>query len=47
MVATLVQNAAHSTAQGFVGVGLIALYFFLIVAVSFYRIKKGEHLDPH
>lgn len=37
-------NASHSTAQGFVGVTLIGLYFCLIVATALYRIKKSEHM---
>ena len=33
----LVSNAMHSTPQGFV-------YFCVIVATAFYRIKKGDHM---
>lgn len=38
----LVSNAMHSTPQGFVGVSLIFVYFCVIVATAFYRIKKGD-----
>lgn len=44
MLDTLLQNAMHSTAQGFVGVTLIGLYFCLIVGVAMYRIARGEHM---
>ena len=37
----LVSNAMHSTPQGFVGVSLIFVYFCVIVATAFYRIKKA------
>ena len=40
----LVSNAMHSTPQGFVGVSLIFVYFCVIVATAFYRIKKGDHM---
>ena len=36
----LVSNAM----QGFVGVSLIFVYFCVIVATAFYRIKKGDHM---
>ena len=44
MVDILLQSAAHSSPQAFVGVGLIALYFCLIVGVAAYRIKQGAHM---
>lgn len=44
MLEELIANASHSSTQGFIGVGLIAAYFCLIVAVSFYRIYKGDHM---
>lgn len=47
MLDELILNASHSTTQGFIGVSLIFAYFCLIVATSFYRIKKGEHMDHH
>lgn len=40
----LLTNMGHSTPQGFVGIGLIAVYFCIIAYYSFYRIKKGDHL---
>ncbi len=47
MLEELIASAAHSTAQGFVGVSLIAVYFVLIVATALYRIKQGAHMDHH
>lgn len=47
MLQELVANAMHSTSQGFIGVALIAAYFCLIVAVSFHRIRKGDHMGHH
>ncbi len=47
MFSELVNNAMHSTPQGFLGVGLIFFYFVLIVLAALYRIKKGEHLEHH
>ncbi|MEG6506562.1 hypothetical protein ACR4XJ_09245 [Nitratidesulfovibrio sp. D1] len=44
MLNELIQNAMHSTPQGFVGVSLIAIYFCVIVAAAFYRIGKGDHM---
>lgn len=47
MLAELWSNMMHSTPQGFVGVGLIGVYFVVIVSVALYRVKKGDHLDHH
>lgn len=47
MAAELFNNALHSTAQGFVGVGLISVYFVLILATSIMRIRRGEHMGRH
>lgn len=44
MIHDLIMNALHSTPQGFVGVILIFLYFFVIIGVALYRIKKGDHM---
>ena len=44
VVDLLITNASHSTAQGFVGVALIGVYFCLIVATALYRIKKADHM---
>ncbi len=41
----LISNILDSTLQGVIGVMLIFIYFFVIIAVSLYRIKKGEHMD--
>lgn len=40
----LVSNALHATAQGFLGVSLIGVYFVVIVAAAVYRIRQGDHL---
>jgi hypothetical protein len=45
MISELVNNAAHSTPQGLVGVGIIFLYFFVMMGAIVYRIKKGEHME--
>ncbi len=47
MLCELVENALHSTPQGFVGVSLIFFYFALIVCTAIYRSKKGDHLEHH
>ena len=44
MFSHLIESAMHSTPQGFVGVSLIFVYFCVIVATAFYRIKKGDHM---
>lgn len=44
MLHELIQNAMHSTPQGFVGVSLIVIFFCVIVAAAFYRIGKGAHM---
>lgn len=44
MLDLLIANASHSTFQGFVGVGLIGVYFCLIVGTALYRIKKADHM---
>lgn len=40
----LIHNAMQSTPQAYVGVSLIFIYFVVILAVAFYRIKKADHL---
>ncbi len=40
----LIHNAMQSSAQGFVGVGVIVIYFIVMICAIAYRIKKGEHL---
>lgn len=47
MISELIQNAMHSSPQGFVGVSLIGIYFCVIVVTAFYRIRKGDHLGGH
>lgn len=47
MISELIENAMHSSPQGFVGVSLIGIYFCVIVATAFYRISKGDHLGGH
>ena len=44
MIMELVNNALHSTPQGFLGVSLIGVYFVVIVATAVYRIRKAEHM---
>ncbi len=44
MLSELISNAMHSTPQGFVGVGLIFIYFAIIVGAALWRIKRGEHM---
>jgi hypothetical protein len=44
MISELISNAMHSTPQGLVGVGVIFLYFFVMMGAIVYRIKKGEHM---
>lgn len=45
MFEELIASAMHSTAQGFVGVTLIFLYFGLIVGTAFYRIRNAGHTE--
>ncbi len=42
---TLMTNVSHSSAQGVIGVAVIAAYFILIVGVALYRVKQGSHMD--
>ncbi len=34
----------HTSLQGRVGMGLIGVYFVIIVVTALYRIRKGDHL---
>ena len=47
MLSELITNVTQSTPQGFLGVGLIVFYFFLIVGTAVCRIKKADHMDHH
>ncbi len=47
MFAEMYDVAMYSTPQGFIGVGLVVIYFFVILWAACYRIRKGEHLDHH
>ena len=47
MLGELFEGMMHSTPQGFVGVGLIFIYFVVIFSTAIYRVKKGDHLDHH
>ncbi len=40
----LIHNAMQSTMQGFVGVGLIFIYFVIMMWAIVMRIKKGDHV---
>jgi len=43
----LVESAQHASPQAMTGVGLIFFYFLLILCVSAWRIRRGEHLEHH
>ena len=40
----LISSAMHSSAQGFVGVGCIFIYFFIMIRAIIYRVKRGDHM---
>ena len=44
MFSQLIESAMHSTPQGFVGVGLIFVYFVIMMCSIVYRIRKGDHM---
>lgn len=44
-LAELWSNMLESTAQGFVGVPMIYIFFVVIVVAAIWRIRRGEHLD--
>lgn len=44
MITELISNAMHSSAQGFVGVGCIFVYFVVMISAIIYRVKRGEHV---
>ena len=44
MFSQLIESAMHSTPQGFVGVGLIFVYFVIMMCAIVYRIRKGDHM---
>ena len=44
MLSHLFESAMHSTPQGFVGVGIIFIYFIVMMSAIIYRIKKGDHM---
>lgn len=46
-ISELVSGMMHSTAQGFVGVSLIFIYFAIIMAAVAMRIKRGDHVRHH
>ena len=45
MFSHLIESAMHSTPQGFVGVGLIFVYFVIMMCAIVYRIRKGDHMQ--
>jgi hypothetical protein len=47
MLNELIENAMHSTTQGFIGVSLIGIYFVLICCVAIYRVHKAYHVEHH
>ena len=38
----LISSALHSSAQGFVGVGCIFVYFAVMLSAIVYRVKRGD-----
>ena len=44
MITELISNAMHSSAQGFVGVGCIFVYFAVMISAIIYRVKRGDHV---
>ncbi len=46
-VSELISSALHSTPQGAVGVGLIFIYFVIILSAAAMRIKRGDHVSHH
>ena len=45
MFSHLIESAMHSTPQGFVGVGLIFVYFVIMMCAIVYRIRKGDQMQ--
>lgn len=43
-IAELVDGMMHSTPQGFVGVGLIFIYFIIMMSAVVMRIRRGDHV---
>lgn len=43
-ISELVGNMLHSTPQGFVGVGLIFIYFAIMMAAVAMRIHRSDHM---
>lgn len=46
-ISELISNMMGSTPQGFVGVGLIFVYFAIMMAAIAMRIKRGDHVSHH
>lgn len=46
-ISELISGMMSATPQGFVGVGLIFIYFVIILASAAMRIRRGEHLSHH
>lgn len=46
-IGELVSEMMHATAQGFVGVSLIFIYFAVMMAAVAMRIKRGDHVSHH
>ena len=40
----LISSAMHSSAQGFVSVGCIFVYFAVMISAIIYRVKRGDHM---
>lgn len=44
-LAYFANSVAHATAQGYVGVAIIFIYFAVMLAAIAFRIKKGDHMQ--
>ncbi|MDL2306759.1 hypothetical protein LJC48_01835 [Desulfovibrio sp. OttesenSCG-928-C06] len=47
MLSELFADMMNSTPQGFVGVGLIVIYFGIILGTAIVRIVKADHMTHH
>ena len=47
MIGKLIDNMMHASLQGWVGVGLIFIYFAVMITIIAHRIKKGDHISHH
>ena len=47
IISELIHSAMGSTERGFIGVGLIFIYFTIIVSTAVYRIGQNLKHDHH